>query len=147
MKGKGGCIFRSCCGVGRGMRCFPGSRRGDWQSCDVGRKRGTLHAEITRQQSRRGVRWTCLCYLIACSRNNVLCAELKGFWILATTTCCLASTTFPREALFCVKMATIHTLNIAKPPLACRPVIYIYPLLWPQTVQHNARCELLNRLL
>lgn len=75
-KVKGSCKFRSCCGPGRGMQCFPESQRGECKSCDVGWLRGSVHSTITRQQCRRAVRWTCLCYALfhavetICSMEN-----------------------------------------------------------------------------
>lgn len=54
------------------------SRRAEWQSCDVGKLRGThstlkLHGTIVESVSEMNLFALCL---IACSRNNVLCAEI-----------------------------------------------------------------------
>lgn len=49
---KGCCIFRSLCGIGRGMQFCPGSQRGECQSCNVVQMRGTQCPVLKLQGSR-----------------------------------------------------------------------------------------------
>lgn len=137
------CIFRPCCGVGRGMQCFSGvggvsDRAVMWGSC-VGH---TPHWNYKAPNLRVWVRWTCLHYA-SLHAAETMCSVQK-YGIL-----CLAWTTFPREALFCVEMATIqqNILKIAKPQLAYFTVVYIPSPLTTNSAECCKMCVFIHNLL
>lgn len=100
-----------------------------WDGC-VG------HSTLKLQGRKVDKEWDDLvCVMPRCMQQKQ-CAEIKGFW--GHNNVRLAWTTFPREALFCVKMATIHYLNIAGRPLACLPLIYIPS---PLTINSRDCCK------